>query len=235
MQVPSVKQSSNLLYKLGSYHAAATSQHSETAALSAPFAAINDKLRSAALARENAELELVGARVARRFAEFDVEHAIRTIASTAHQIDNNLQSGPVFDAAFPKRLTAELAPRGQGQVDSGRALVVRISTQPATGALKEQFADSLTTQLDTLEARVDAWSQALQKVGHARAVEMGLREEWVTAMHRNIGLIKAMFPRSTDRQELYFDAFRRTGSTDTGAEDPELAQLLAGEVVARTP
>ncbi|NUN16706.1 MAG: hypothetical protein HUU55_24025 [Myxococcales bacterium] len=226
MQLPSPKVDSGTLYKLGLYYCAAVSRHPETAALSAPFMEINTALRAAQRAREDADLELIPVRVGVQFSEYELENAIRNTAITAHRIDGNMRSGPVFDRVFPNNLHGEVAPRGAAQVVSGQGLLLRLSTSTIAAPVFAEHGEELKSRLETLKTALAARKQAAEKLALARAQEWNVREDWVTAYHHNAGIIKSLFPRNSDRQNLYFDEFRKSSVSLSVEEDRELTQLL---------
>jgi hypothetical protein len=236
MQIPLAKMASASLLSLGHFHLAAVGQDEATKELAGDFKPSVDGLATAKTAREQAEQGLINPRVAAKFAEYTLECVLREIASLAKIADNKAGGDMVFKAIFPNGLDPEVRPRGAAQLAASSALRGRLDSQPAAAAVKAQVLKNLDTALAAVSTALTARKAAEQALAHARAVEDGARETFVSAYDSNAGAIRRLFPRNRVRQDLHFDQFRTaaaaeaSGTTGGGGDAP--AKVVAKEIEA---
>jgi hypothetical protein len=177
----------------------------ETAPLAAPFEQVNDDLDAGFTARCALRKPLVQARVALRFANYQVDQTIR-MAHSAAQIADGGRKGKVTEALFPEGLTPVVAPKGSGQIKPTEDLLGRFarSKLPGVTALGAAWVPRIEADLAVLRAAADAHKAANDAYVAAFQIELGLRHEHARQVDRLMGLVRAAFPGDKIKQDLVF-------------------------------
>lgn len=199
----------------------------ETAPLASDFEQLNEEMKQAHTARSALRPALVKARVAVRFANFEVDQLIRTCSKAAEIADGG-RRGPVFKAAFPEGVGPVIAPLGARQMKPTEKLLERLekSKDAAVVAFAAEWMPKIAAVLAKLKAAAEAHTAARKAHDQAFAEEVALRTEHRRSVDRLMGQVRAAFPGDRDRQNIVFpqmDEGGADGEDEGEAEAPSEA------------
>lgn len=179
----------------------------ETSGYAPSFESLNEELDASYTSRQAKRKPLVKARVALRFANYEVDQLIRSAARAAEIADGG-RRGPIFQATFPEGVGPVVAPDGARQIPPTAALVDRItrSRVASIDPYRAEWLPKLQAGLAKLQAAAAAYDAARKDYLAAFADELALRQDHLLAVDRLIGLVRAAFPHDRARQDLVFPA-----------------------------
>lgn len=177
----------------------------ETAQLAPEFAALNDGLFSAYLARLGARKQMVAARVPVRVGNYETDNVLRACAHAAEQADG-CKGGPIFKSVFKDGLRAAVKPNGARQIPATETVIADMKKSAAHGieAFRAEWQPKIEASLATLSASADNLSAARKLYLDSFQAEIALRNQHWTAIDKIMGQVRASFPGNTAKQDLIF-------------------------------
>jgi hypothetical protein len=181
----------------------------ETAALAPAFEKLNENLGNAHAARRAGRKQLVKARVALRFAKYEIAQTIRAIHGAAEIADGG-RPGPVTEDLFPGGLAAAIAQRGADQIAPAEELLGRFTRTKLHSVISvaERSCPKLRAGIARLKAAAAAHNVTDQNYVRAFKAEISLRSEHARQIDRLMGLVRAAFPFNKAKQDIIFPELR---------------------------
>lgn len=190
-------------------------QREETRSVAEAMRAVQDALALRASEREAADKALARARVALRFADYELDQAIRTLRRHAEVADGG-RVGALSQAVFPDGVVAETVPTGARQLRRARALVARVQELGSKGAeaLRAQGGLAIADAVEGFAKAQASYEAASEAVSTAFAREQRARDEHRTQVERVIGHMRAIYPGDPALCDVFFPEVRTASARD---------------------
>ncbi len=206
MRSPNVSVASDRLLGLGHFLHAALVRDAATVDLAPPFETFVTTLEAATATSAAALRALIVPRVAVRFSERQIEHAIRGLARGAQALEGGKSGGLITSALFPHGITAEVRPMGATQLESAHRLLDRLIAQTSAAPLRAFHEPLLRTAIADMSAQLASRDVATRAYDQAMANELGARADFCRAYDALGGALRSKFPKDRAAQSVFFDA-----------------------------
>jgi hypothetical protein len=208
MQTPNASTQLARIIACTRFLIAALGQTAGTADLVGALRTALDALLAAVASTSAAADATIAPRVAVRFAERDLEQAIRHLFLAAQALDGGKARGRIASALFPSGLMAAITPKSAEQTAAATQLLSRLEAQADAEPLRAVHAPALHTAIDAMTHRLAERDTAIAAYETAVVRQAAARDQLVRAYDSTANSVRARFPKDRAQQDLFFDILR---------------------------